>query len=163
MRFYFLSLIVLSNLSWAKEWKDLTLKERVEQAFNQTTRDNMDVVDKFYAPDVFFKDPVHNLQGRDKVKVYYQSMYKDVEDIHFEFSTMYEDKKTVVAVWVMTIKTKKLKGGDPILVEGNSIITFNDQGQASYHRDYFDMGEMVYEHIPFIGYWVRKIKSKLSE
>ena len=32
-----------------------------------------------------------------------------------------------------------------------------------YHKDYYDLGEMVYEHIPLLGYFVKKIKTRLAK
>jgi hypothetical protein len=31
-----------------------------------------------------------------------------------------------------------------------------------YHRDYYDAGSMLYEHIPLMGYAIRKIKKKVG-
>jgi len=32
-----------------------------------------------------------------------------------------------------------------------------------YHKDYYDLGEMVYEHIPLLGFFVKKIKKRLAK
>ena len=36
-------------------------------------------------------------------------------------------------------------------------------GKIYYHRDYFDMGAMVYEQLPLLGRIVRKIKQRLGQ
>jgi hypothetical protein len=63
----------------------------------------------------------------------------------------------------MTLETSKLNGGKPFSVEGNSVIVFGGpEGKAIYHRDYFDMGEFVYERIPVLGALVRYIKEQMA-
>ncbi len=32
-----------------------------------------------------------------------------------------------------------------------------------YHKDYYDLGEMVYEHVPILGFVIKKIKGKLAK
>ena len=81
--------------------------------------------------------------------------------VRFDFNEFVSMGDTVVAVWVMTLKTDSLNGGEAFKVDGNSVIKFKD-GQAIYHRDYFDVGAMIYEKIPVVGWMVRKVKSKLE-
>ena len=52
--------------------------------------------------------------------------------------------------WKMHLKTKALNGGKEMTVDGMSLVTFGSQGKAISHRDYFDMGEFVYEKIPVL-------------
>jgi hypothetical protein len=64
----------------------------------------------------------------------------------------------------MTYAVDKLNGGEPIAIEGNSIIKFGGpEDKVVYHRDYFDVGAMVYEHIPVLGWGVRTVKEKLGK
>lgn len=123
----------------------------------------MQPVIDFYHPEVEFADPVGSHKGRDQIVKYYDNLYKNVEAIKFDFSNFIESGNTVVAVWKMTLETKKLNGGEPFTVDGNSVIKFDENGKAIYHRDYFDMGEFIYERIPVVGFLVRKIKERLKE
>jgi limonene-1,2-epoxide hydrolase len=47
-------------------------------------------------------------------------------------------------------------------VQGISHLKFLEN-QVIYHRDYFDLGEMVYEHVPVLGKIVRFIKNSLGQ
>jgi hypothetical protein len=50
----------------------------------------------------------------------------------------------------------KLNKGRIITIEGASLIRFNDK--VYYHRDYFDGGQLLYEHIPVMGKLIQTLK-----
>lgn len=137
--------------------------ESIKKFYNETTKENMKPVIDFYDPSVKFEDPVGKHEGRDSLLKYYENLYQNVKEIRFDFTGFVENGKTVVAIWRMTLKTDKLNGGEAFTVDGNSVITFNDGGKAVYHRDYFDMGEFIYERVPVVGFLTRKIKERLKE
>lgn len=140
----------------------MTNAEKVNWSFNALNKDNVaEVVEQFYHPDLEFSDPIVKVKGREAMKKYYANMYKNVKEVRFAFNEFVSMGDTVVGVWVMTLKTDALNGGEAFTVDGNSVIKFKD-GQAIYHRDYFDVGAMVYEKIPVVGWMVRKVKSKLE-
>ena len=69
-----------------------------------------------------------------------------------------------VSFWTMVLKAKSLNGGKEIRVIGNSHFRFDPgTGLALYHRDYFDMGEFIYERIPVVGGLIRFIKGKFAQ
>jgi limonene-1,2-epoxide hydrolase len=51
--------------------------------------------------------------------------------------------------------------GKPIAVDGITMLKIADD-RVVYHRDYYDLGQMVYENIPLIGRLIKKIKRALS-
>jgi hypothetical protein len=61
----------------------------------------------------------------------------------------------------MTYEHKALNRGKAITIEGHSLIKGNDDG-VYYHKDYLDMGAMVYEHIPILGRLVKAIKLRMQ-
>lgn len=137
--------------------------EKAKFFFQNLNKNNMDtLVPDFYAPDVEFIDPIHSIKGELQIREYYRALYQDVKEIRFDFSRAYQDHNTIILVWKMTLITPNLKGGEPVVVDGNSIITFNEKGQAIFHQDYFDMGAFIYENIPVLGFVVRKIKERLK-
>jgi len=154
--------LLLMTSAFAGDMSKMTNAEKVEWSFNALNKDNVaEVVDKFYHPDLEFSDPIVKVKGREAMKKYYANMYKNVKEVRFAFNEFVTHGDTVVGVWVMTLKTDGLNGGEAFQVEGNSVIKFQD-GQAIYHRDYFDVGAMIYEKLPVIGWMVRKVKSKLE-
>jgi len=44
---------------------------------------------------------------------------------------------------------------------GMTQLRFNQEGKIIFHQDFWDSTEGFYQHLPYIGYIVRKIRSKL--
>lgn len=137
--------------------------ERVKDAWDRLDANNLQVVDEFYDENLEFHDPVGSLKGRAKMKAYYQGLYKDLKSIKFEYLEFVTAEKSVAMTWRMTYATEKLNGGAPIVVDGMSLMKFGGpEDKVVYHRDYFDIGTMVYEHIPVLGWGVRKVRERLG-
>jgi len=49
-----------------------------------------------------------------------------------------------------------------VLLDGISVIRFDEEDLVVYHRDYFDVGAMVYEHVPVVRFFVRQVKKRLQ-
>lgn len=138
-------------------------QERIETVFNELRADNLHILDEFYHPDIAFYDPIGDLKGLDNMKAYYAGMYENVKDIRFDFSDHVAQDDTFSSFWSMTFQAEGLNGGDPITIEGVSRIKFDQETDlVIYHRDYFDMGAMVYEHVPVVGAMIRYIKGKFE-
>ena len=135
----------------------------VEEFFNRFNKDTLDLVDRFYAEETHFQDPVVDLHGRAAVKKYYEHLYQNVESIRFDFSGLVQQGDEQVALWTMVLRAKGLNGGNEVRVTGNSHFKFDPVTRlALYHRDYFDMGEFIYERLPVLGRLIRFVKSKLA-
>ncbi len=142
---------------------DATNLDRAVEFFQLLDKDHMERVDQFYDRNVAFQDPVHTLSGVAAVRAYYDGLYRNATAIRFEFSKQLEVGDTVVLVWRMFLKSPSLEGGREITVDGTSVITFGGaEGKAIKHRDYFDMGEFVYERIPVLRSIIGYIKSRLA-
>lgn len=138
-------------------------KIRIQKAYNELNINTLSSLDNFYDDGIEFSDPISSVSGLKNLKVYYEKMYKNVKSISFEFHDFIIQDQNVVATWTMTYTTDSLNGGEPIKVSGNSVLKFGANDKVIYHRDYFDAGSMIYEHVPVIGFFVRKIKHSLEK
>jgi len=132
----------------------------IAKFFNEFGKDNIDLADSFYAEDIHFQDPIVDIKGLQPLKDYYAGLYKNVISIRFEFHDVITQGDHQVGIWTMYLRAKNLNGGKEVMVKGNSHVIYKN-GKAIYHRDYFDMGAFIYEHIPVVGAIIRKIKSML--
>ena len=122
----------------------------------------MHLVDDFYAKDAEFSDPIGTHHGVASIKRYYAGLYESVSTISFEFTSVLGNADDYSVVWVMHLSAKRLNGGKPISVPGVSHLRFQHNGdKVVYHRDYFDMGCFIYEHVPLLGSIIRMIKRRL--
>ncbi len=136
--------------------------ERIQYVFTHLSANNLEILDPFYDKQVHFQDPLGTHNSLESAKAYYAGLYKNVTAIKFDFTDTLSDGNKHLLVWTMHLRAKGLNSGKEISVAGNSVIIFNDNNLVSYHRDYFDMGEFIYEQLPVLGWIIRKVKQRLS-
>ena len=134
----------------------------LKTAYSDLGLNNIDSLGSIYSEDVTFIDPVNTIIGRDAMLRHFRNSYKDVLSCQFEFNT---DEEIIIQnqaflSWKMTYQHRRLKSKKPIIVNGASYIQF--EKRVVWHRDWFDLGEMVYENIPVVGAITGSIKSRLS-
>lgn len=140
-----------------------TRSERILHIFKNLRHETMGLLTDFYHPEVEFQDPLGAINGLPALHDYYRQMYEGVQSIDFTFTDEVVQGDHHVVMWIMRVQAKKLNGGKPVEVTGNSSIIFDGAtDQAIYHRDYFDMGAFIYEHVPVLGWAIDKIKRRLS-
>lgn len=135
--------------------------QRSKEFFNHLNKETMDLVDDFYDQDVVFKDPLVLFSNRQPLKEYYRGLYQNVSLIRFTFENEVLSGPQCTFSWTMEM-TCGLNNGEPMSVNGISTIRFGGkEGKAVYHRDYYDMGEFVYERIPIVKSVIKLIKKKM--
>jgi len=136
--------------------------ERIEEIFNALNKDTMHLLDDFYHGEIVFEDPLGHIEGLEDLRAYYANLYEGAAEVSFAFTDEVVQDDTHIVMWIMRMKVKRLNKGEPIEVVGNSLIRFGDEDKVVYHRDYFDMGAMIYEHVPVVGWMVKKVKKRLQ-
>lgn len=119
-----------------------------------------------YASDVHFVDPIHDIRSFDKLNAHFESMCSGLLECRFEFLSETITDEDAWFHWCMHYRHPRLKSGKPLQVVGASHITWNDEvspepGKVKYHEDFYDMGAMLYEHIPLLGRVVMALKNRL--
>jgi hypothetical protein len=107
-----------------------------------------------YAADVVFEDPLHRIEGLDALAAYFARLNARVEYAEFAFGQQVVSSGEAALTWVMTVRTRRPR--QTIVVPGVSVLRFGDRITAQ--RDYFDVGAMLYERIPLIGWLLRRVK-----
>ncbi|MBY5992021.1 nuclear transport factor 2 family protein [Ferrimonas balearica] len=123
--------------------------------------DRLDGIDEIYHPEMVFIDPSGELHGRDRFKAHLEALYRDVIECTFALGLPLGGPQHWAQPWVMTLAHPKLNGGQPFQVEGISELRIRD-GLIIRHRDYFDLGQMLYEQVPVLGVATRWLKERLA-
>ena len=123
---------------------------------------NLETLRQIYSEDVSFEDPAHGIQGIDTLITYLRSLYQNLESCQFKFHKEVTSGEDIFLTWTMFIRHKKIHRGQTIRVEGASYLKTRGD-KIFYHRDYFDLGAMVYENVPLLGGVVRQIKNRLGQ
>lgn len=121
---------------------------------------NMSIIEPVYCPSIEFIDPAHRVSGLEDLITYFNNMMANVSECRFAIHDVIEQEGSATISWTMHCAHPKLNGGKSYQVAGMSHLCFDER--IYYHRDYFDLGSMVYEHIPLLGTVVRKVKEALA-
>ena len=119
-------------------------------------------IEPLYSADIVFVDPANRIEGRQRMLEHFESLYENLSSCTFEYHDQdcITSSDSALLVWTMQFNHKRLAGGKTIQVEGSTLLRFHNQ--IFYHRDWFDLGEMLYENLPIVGGLVKSIKRKLQ-
>ena len=123
---------------------------------------SLDLLAVIYHPNIVFEDPVHRIHGLVPLRCYFEHLFDNVTECHFDIKDKFQQQNVGFITWKMVFRHTRMNQDRPIEVNGVSHIRFKD-GLVIFHRDYFDLGAMLYEHIPLLGFAIRKLKQRLSQ
>lgn len=115
-----------------------------------------------YASDICFEDPAHAIQGRPELMRYFSKLFAGLSSCQFRFHRTVVSDTDLFLSWTMTFSHPRLNNGKQIRVEGASYLRTRN-GLIYYHRDYFDLGSMLYENLPLLGRFITRVKSGLGK
>ncbi|WGP00059.1 nuclear transport factor 2 family protein [Saccharophagus degradans] len=142
------------------------LVDDIIQLYCEFDHANLDALGDIYHRNIVFVDPVHRLKGLDDLVSYFKSTMQGTSECAFSFSSPILDGTNACLEWQMHYRHPKLKGGDRLTLDGVSRVQIaGEQGadmRIIYQRDYYDLGAMLYEHIPVLGRVVGSLKNRLA-
>lgn len=139
----------------------MNIPDLLQQVFSQLNASNVDVLDQVYADNIQFEDPAHKVNGLINFKSYCTNLYQNVTSCKFNFNNVSYFTGGAILEWDMLLQHPKLNRGKIFTVPGVSIIHYENKIYSQ--RDYFDLGAMLYEQLPLIGWLIRIIKRKLGQ
>ena len=137
--------------------------ERFAADFASLDAGNLARLADLYSADVHFSDPLHEVHGLAELQRYFAGLYVNVAQLHFEFTghdQVCEGRGYLR--WRMSFRHPRLNRGRTILVEGCSLLCWNAEGKVERHRDYFDAGALLYQHVPLLGTLIGWLRRRLS-
>jgi hypothetical protein len=122
---------------------------------------NLQRLGELYSDDVLFRDPLHEVRGLPALQRYFAELYANVGRLEFDFHGFDQvvDGEGYLR-WTMHFRHPRLRGGARISVDGCSHLLWWDK--VYQHRDYFDAGAMLYEHLPLMGGVIAWLKRRLA-
>lgn len=129
--------------------------------YKQLNVDNISSIEQVYAKDVTFSDPLHKVEGLTNLLNYFKHLYANINYCHFTICDVITENNRAALYWKMDFSHPKLNSGKNISVMGTSKLE-SDGRYITTHRDYFDMGSMLYEHISLLGTVVKLVKRKAA-
>ncbi|TVZ38050.1 SnoaL-like protein [Alteromonadaceae bacterium 2753L.S.0a.02] len=135
------------------------LVESFKAFYRDVANLRLDDLPALYHSAVVFKDPVHEIRGINALHAYMSDVCSNVSRGRFEYLDQLIDEHRAYIKWNMHFCHKSL-GNKAVVVRGISQIEFNDK--IFYHEDVYDMGELLYEHLPVLGSATQWLKRRMS-
>lgn len=114
-----------------------------------------------YAADVWFDDTVKPVRGVEALEHYMAESAAGAESCTVEPEDWTRKGPDFYIRWKMHIRFKKFRKGETTSTIGLSHLRFDKNGKVAYHQDYWDSARGLWEHIPVLGWAIRKIKARL--
>ncbi|MCI0511092.1 SnoaL-like protein [Chromohalobacter marismortui] len=130
-------------------------------AFEKLDKRCTKTLENLYTDDIEFTDPLHHIEGRDTLMRYYADMLANVQTCHFEVTHRVQEGDTAFVAWTLHLTHPRLARGTPLRITGCSQLAFRGD-RICRHRDYFDAGAMLYEHLPLLGRVIRWLKRRVD-
>lgn len=122
---------------------------------------NLHNLKHLYSHDVRFSDPLHEIQGLTALEEYFTELYANVSELGFTFHG-YDQVQDGAGYlrWTLHYRHPRLSHGQLIEVVGCSHLLWHKK--VYQHRDYFDAGALLYEHLPLMGSAIGWLKGRLA-
>ncbi|WP_300627534.1 nuclear transport factor 2 family protein [Pseudomonas sp.] len=134
---------------------------RFGQTFATLDKHNLGLLDGLYSDDIVFADPLHEVHGLPELHRYFAQLYSNVEQLNFDFHGFDQTAEGEGYLrWTMSFRHPRLSGGKLIRVQGCSHLMWRDK--VYRHRDYFDAGALLYEHLPVLGGVISWLKRRMG-
>lgn len=130
--------------------------------YNSLSSENLQLLQQLYHPDVEFIDPVHQLRGIAALTKYFNHAYARLQRCTFSAQQSMEQQQQAFISWQMQFSHTAIGAGKMIDVAGCSVLQYQDE-LIIYHRDYYDLDQMVFQHLPMLGWLTGKVKQQMSK
>jgi steroid Delta-isomerase len=142
--------------------------QRLSDFYTQITPNSVPSLIELYAPDAYFKDPFNEVRGIKNIVNIFSHMFEQIEQPRFEILSCIQGQTSqdshddeAYLVWLFYWK-RDSQGNEAAPIRGSSHVKFDMSGLVTYHRDYWDAAEELYETLPLLGQLLRFIKKKLK-
>ena len=140
----------------------MTVLQDFVEFYQQLDNNSAKQLCNIYSEEITLVDPVSTHKGLPALERYFTSLLSNTRTCNFIIQELDQQEDTAFVSWRMSFAHPKLKAGKRIEVDGISRLLIKDN-KIVFQRDYYDLGNMLYEHLPIIGSLVRYLKRKLAE
>jgi len=134
---------------------------RVRAFFETLSPQSVQRIDEIYAADAWFKDPFNEVRGSEPIRRIFAHMFGQVESPRFVVREAVADRGGAFLTWEFRFRARRLGEAEQV-ISGASHLRFDAAGRVTYHRDYWDPAEELYEKIPYLGGLMRAVKRRAA-
>lgn len=131
---------------------------RLVDWFESLQPGTLDTIDLIYASDASFRDPFNDVCDVATIRAVYAHMFEALEHPRFEVIEIVEQERKVCLVWLFRFGWRQKS----FEIEGSTIFDLNADGLIARHRDYWDVAQGIYEHLPLLGSVLRTLRKRMA-
>jgi hypothetical protein len=135
--------------------------EKFKALYRNFDKDTSTQLPNLYSQDIQFKDPLHETKGLETLKVYFAGFCSPNIKCRFNFHNQLVTEDQAFVQWQMQYSHTRLNNGELLTLNGGTLIKFTNL--IYYHEDFYDMGAMIYQHVPILGWAIRKINNRMAD
>jgi hypothetical protein len=139
----------------------MDIMQRFEDFYQHLSERSLKDISEVYSKDVTFVDPVTRHHGLVELTAYFKGLLTKCRTCSFEIDSSERSGNAGYVSWSMFYSHPYLNSGEQIRVDGFSLLQLK-QGRVIHQRDYYDMGAMIYEQIPFFGRLIIFLRRRLA-
>jgi steroid delta-isomerase len=133
---------------------------RVVAFFESISASDVGRLGEVYAADAFFKDPFNEVRGVPAITRIFEHMFVQVDAPRFVVRETVAQGDAAFLVWDFEFALRRPLPTRPRRVRGCSHLRFDADGRVTFHRDYWDAAEELYEQLPAIGVLMRWLRRR---
>ena len=133
--------------------------QRVIDFFQTISTDNAHALTSIYTTDVWFKDPFNEVRGIEAVRHIFTHMFEQVDQPRFVVTQSVLQDEQAFLTWDFLFRMKRFSSEEQCIRDATHL-RFSAEGRVSYHRDYWDAAEELYEKLPVVGGLMRWLKAR---
>lgn len=139
----------------------MTIQEKFIDFYRDLGLHSIGKLDGIYHPNVKFVDPVGEHNGLPQVEHYFTHLLTTTKSCQFVVTSLLSEDEKALARWQMKMRHPKIGKGREVVLDGVSELVIED-GFIMQQTDFYDMGTMIYEHLPVLGPLIRFVKRKMQ-
>lgn len=132
------------------------------EIYQQLSGEKLYLLSDLYHQDIVFIDPMHQVAGLDSLNLYFSKLFQQLTFCHFKIEHVIAQDDEATVYWTMSYQHPRLNSGKMVDVQGSSHIK-GCGDKVIFHRDYLDLGAMLYEQLPILGRIITWFKKRASK
>ncbi|TDT59014.1 SnoaL-like protein [Enterobacter sp. AG5470] len=113
-----------------------------------------------YHPDAQLIDPFGEHRGLVAIQRYFTRLLVNVQHCRFSIDIPVCEGERYAVSWTMHWSHPRISAGKALALGGCSMVEVQDN-LIIRQRDYYDAGEMIYEHLPLLSWAIRGVKRRV--
>ena len=137
--------------------------QRLREYFAEMTEVSVrEATARVYAEDAYLNDNLTVVHGARAIETYFAGTVALAESVSVRFLDVAAADIDYYVRWEMVIRSQGIKGGEPIRSFGVTQFRFNGDGKVILHRDFWDSSSGLFEHVPVLGWLIKKARHRVE-